>query len=59
MEKKGEGKFDYKAAIEMLKTMNADKEKIDLKMFHNLCKAFTKISSSMGYLVSWGFNGTI
>ncbi len=59
MEKKCDAdKFDYKLVLDLLKKMSDDKDKFNLQMFHDLCKALTKISSSMGSLVSWGFDGT-
>ncbi len=54
-----EGRFDYKMVLDLLKKLNDDKDKIDLQLFHDLCVAFTKISSSMGSLVSWGFQGLL
>ncbi len=58
MEKKVEGgQFDYKRAMELLKQMADEKDKVDVRKFHDLCKVFTRMSASMGSLVSWGFDG--
>ena len=60
MEKKSETtRFEYKLSLSLLKQINDDKEKVDVRLFHDLCKAFIKMSASMGSLVSWGFDGIL
>ena len=51
-------RFDHKQALILLKQLNDDKDKIDVRLFHDLCKMFTKMSASMGSLVAWGFDGS-
>lgn len=60
MEKtEAEARFDYEGVLRKLDAMNADQTRVDIQDFHDLCKAFTKLSSSLGYLISWGFQGTL
>ena len=51
-------KMDYELVQKMLKAINEDQTKVGIQEFHDLCKAFTKISGSLGKLVAWGFEGT-
>ncbi len=58
MEKKVE-QFDYKIALQQLKELNEDQTGVDIVKFHDLCKNFTKLSGSLGTLISWGFEGIL
>lgn len=49
-------KFDYKGVLVLLKKLNDDQAKIDIKSFLEVCKAFTMFSAGMGSLMSWGFD---
>ena len=56
MEKSGtSGTFDYQTILNYLKELNDDQAKIDIQKFHDLCKALTKFSGSLGTLIAWGF----
>jgi len=53
---KGQGSyFDYNSVIKMLDELNADESKVNIQKFHDLCKSLTKLSGSLGKLISWGF----
>jgi len=58
MDKK-ESKFDYKNVLELLDKVNKDTKGIDIKGYHNLCRAFIQFSASMGTLIAWGFEGKL
>jgi len=57
MEKKSdqEACFDVSAVVNQAKTLNSNIDALSSKEFVTLCLMFTKLSSSMGKLVSWGF----
>ncbi len=55
MEKKEEGRFDVACVAARLKAINSKLDHISISEFIALCLSFTKLSGSMGKLVSWGF----
>ena len=50
-----EGKLNVSAITSRLTMINKNLEKVNVKDFIQLCLCFTKLSNSMGKLVSWGF----
>lgn len=50
-------RFDYEAVLKRLNELNSDTGKIGIQDLHDLCKDFTKLSGSLGSLISWGFKG--
>ena len=57
MEKKEDSKLDVAGVVTQLVDINKDMEHINAQAFIDLCISFTKLSSSLGKLVAWGFKG--
>lgn len=57
MIKKEEEKFNPAEVLIKINKVNENAKQVNLKYFLDLCKYFTRLTGSLGSLVSWGFEG--